>query len=92
MRFLWVDDPFKEESELQVLQFTRVVFDVFSSLFLLNATVHYHLESQAETHPELVEKILRSIYVDDVVSGAPSEVEAYQEVAQDSRIQSEKIR
>ena len=35
------------------------------------------LESQAETHQELVEKIPRSIYVDDVVSETPSEKEAY---------------
>ena len=30
-----------------------------------------------DTHKELVQKILRSIYVDDVVSGTPSEEEAY---------------
>ena len=77
LRFLWVDDPFKEEYKLQVLRFARVVFSVSSSPFLLNATVRYHLESHVKTHQELVEKILRSIYVDDVVSGAPSEAEAY---------------
>ena len=60
-----------------MLWFARVVFGVSSNPFLLNATVHYHLESQAETHQELVEKIPRSIYVDDVVSGTPSEKEAY---------------
>ena len=71
---------------MQVLRFTRVVFDVSSSPFLLNATVRYHLESQAETHPELVEKILRSIYVDDVVSGAPSEAEAYAVYSESKRL------
>ena len=77
LRFLWVDDPFKEKSELQILRFTRVVFGVSSSPFLLNATVRYHLESHVDTHQELVERIQRSIYVDDIVSGSTSEEEAY---------------
>ena len=44
---------------------------------MLNATVRYHLESHVETHQELVERIQRSIYVDDIVSGSTSEEEAY---------------
>lgn len=77
MRFLWVDNPFKNEPKLQVLRFAGVVFGISSSLFLLNATVCYHLECHVGAHKELAEKILRSIYVDDVVSGASSEEEAY---------------
>lgn len=75
VRFLWIDDPFKTEPKLQVLRFARVVFGVSSSPFLLNATVRY-LESHTDTHRELIEKILRSIYMDDV-SGTSSEEEAY---------------
>ena len=72
-----MDDPFKGESELQVLRFARVVVGVSSSPFLLNATVRYHLESYIETHHGLVEKIQRSVYVDDVISGAASEEDTY---------------
>ena len=37
--FLWVKDATREDSDLQVFRFTRVVFGLSPSLFLLNATV-----------------------------------------------------
>ena len=58
LRFLWVDDPLKEEPEIQVFRFARVAFGVSSSPFLLNATVRHHLESHMATHQGLTEKIL----------------------------------
>ena len=68
----------KEEPSIIVYRFTRVVFGVSSSPFLLNATDRHHLESQSEKHGDLVSKILRSIYVDDVVTSTPSEEAAYE--------------
>lgn len=78
LRFLWVDDPFKSDPEIVAYRFTRVVFGVSPSPFLLNATVRHHLELHAETHPELVMKMLRSMYVDDVVTGTTTEEQAYE--------------
>ncbi len=77
LRFLWVNDPIKEDPNVVLYRFARVAFGVSSSPFLLNATVRHHLESQAGIHEDLVLKVLRSIYVDDVVTGAPTEEEAY---------------
>ena len=77
VRFLWVDDPSNPDSELQLLRFTRVVFGVTSSPFLLNATVRYHMESHTATHKRLVERVVRGMYVDDVICGAPTNQEAY---------------
>ena len=37
LRFLWVDNIEKKNPEIMVLMFTRAVFGVFSSPFLLNA-------------------------------------------------------
>lgn len=78
LRFLWIDDIDKDQPEVHVLRFTRVVFGVSSSPFLLNATIGHHLKKYSLSHPQLVENLSRSIYVDDVVSGAENDDEAYQ--------------
>eukprot|EP00731_Ephydatia_muelleri_P025526 Em0017g609a len=78
LRFLWVDDPTKEEPSLVSYRFTRVVFGVNASPFLLNATLRHHLELHSESHRDLDPKVLRSIYVDDIVTGSGSNEEAYE--------------
>ena len=79
LRFLWVDNPFHDDStpEVITLRFSRVVFGVSASPFLLNATIKHHVEKCLSTHPQLVATLLQSIYVDDVVAEADSEEEAY---------------
>ena len=54
LRFLWIDDTNKADPEVQVYRFTRVVFGVSSSPFLLNATIQYHLESFLEGNETVV--------------------------------------
>ena len=78
LRFLWFDDVFADQSDVVELRFTRVVFGVSSSPFLLNATIRHHLEQYNQTQPDLVHKLSKSIYVDDIVTGADSEEQAYQ--------------
>ena len=39
LRFLWVKDPFASEPKVEIKRFTRLVFGVSSSPFLLNATI-----------------------------------------------------
>ncbi len=77
LRFLWVDDINKEQPEPLTFRFTRVVFGVSSSPFLLNATIRHHLEKYSSKHPDLVAKLLKSFYVDDLVTGASDEDQAY---------------
>ena len=74
LRFLWIRDGSEEPT---VLRFTRVVFGISSSPFLLNATIKHHLDQFSSNQPELVQMLLRSIYVDDVVTGADDEDRAY---------------
>jgi len=78
LRFLWVDDVEKSSPESSVLRFTRVVFGVSSSPFLLNATIKHHIERYKDADPEFVERFLRSIYVDDLRSGVPEINAAYE--------------
>ncbi len=77
LRFLWVDDLNKDQPDIVVLRFTRVVFGVSSSPFLLNATIRHHLKHYRSTHPDLVHKLSTSTYVDDIVTGASNEEQAY---------------
>ena len=42
--FLWVNDTTDEQPTIQPLRYTRVVFGVCSSPFILNSTIRYHLE------------------------------------------------
>ena len=78
LRFLWVRDITQEPPEVCTLRFARVVFGVSPSPFLLNATIKYHLERFRSTHADLVENLLRSTYVDDIVTGADSEEQAFE--------------
>ena len=78
LRFIWVDDILKDPPDLKVYRFTRVVFGVSSSPFLLNATIRFHLEKHRQEKEELVQKLLHSTYVDDIISGGHTEDEAFE--------------
>ena len=70
LRFMWFDDTFKRHPELISLRFTRVLFGLTCSPFLLNGTVKSHLLKyiQFTAIKEFVGKLLHKIYVDDSVN------------------------
>ena len=70
-----MDDVAKEDPELRVYRFTRVVFGMSSSPFLLTATVKYHLEQFLDSNEATVKRLLWSTYVADIISGADSDEE-----------------
>ena len=59
----------KDPSQIEVLRFTRTFFGLIQSLFLLGGTLKQHLDSLRAKYPEEVEEIMKSLYVDDVISG-----------------------
>ena len=69
LRFHWKST---EHSQLEVLRFTRALFGLTCSPFLLAAVVDHHLESWELREPEKVVEIRRSLYVDDLISGKPT--------------------
>ncbi len=77
LRFIWVEDVAKEPPEFREFRFTRVVFGISSSPFLLNATIRHHLEQYLESNKEVVERLLQSTYVDDIITGGASEEEVF---------------
>ena len=78
LRFLWPADITEDPPNIQTLRFTRVVFGVTCSPFLLNATVRHHVQKYQKEDPAFVKTVLDSIYVDDVTFGAEDEEAAYQ--------------
>ena len=78
LRFLWINDVDGPQSDVTVLRFTRVVFGVSASPFLLNATIDHHMKKFESTDGEFVKKFRRSVYVDDVTAGAHDVEGAYE--------------
>ena len=86
MRFIWIDDATRDSPDLRVYRFTRVVFGVSSSPFLLNATIRFHLQKYLESNERLVDQLLRSTYVDDIISGGRTEDEVLELYTESKKI------
>eukprot|EP00731_Ephydatia_muelleri_P009492 Em0005g78a len=78
LRFLWLDDIEAELPKIKVLRFSRVVFGVSSSPFLLNATIKHHMDHYRTVDQQFVDKFERSIYVDDLTFSAKDEEGMFQ--------------
>ena len=61
-----------------MLHFTRVVFGFSASPFLLNATIDHHMKKLESADHHFVDKFRRSIYVDEVATGAADVEGAYE--------------
>ena len=73
-RVIWVKnfDPDKSDQEVEFvhLRFTVCVFGMSSSPFHLMATTKHHTDKYRKKCPEIVSEIQRSLFVDDLNSGA----------------------
>ncbi|GFW62835.1 integrase catalytic domain-containing protein [Trichonephila clavipes] len=65
-RFFWTDNLNKEP---YVLNFTRVLFGLRPSPYLLAATLKHHFKKYREQYPYTFELLNSSIYVDDLICG-----------------------
>jgi hypothetical protein len=66
LRFHWRKD---EASPLETLRFTRVLFGLAPSPYLLQGVIETHLDVWSNKYPDEVEHLRRSMYVDDLLSG-----------------------
>ena len=73
LRFYWRPP---EQAELQTLRFTRALFRLAPSPFLLGGVIEHRLESWESRKPEVVPEIWRSLYVDDLISGSTTVAQA----------------
>ena len=77
LRFLWLKNIKEERPEVVQLRFTRLVFGLVSSPFVLNATIRAHLSKYSNKDSEFVSKALNSVYVDDHVASFATKEEAF---------------
>ena len=73
LRFHWQTS---QHSEVEVLRFTRTLFGLVPSPFLLGGVIECHLETWEKQMPELVAELRKSLYVDDLISRKPTVQEA----------------
>lgn len=66
LRFHWQTDL---NSDVQTYRFTRVLFGLAPSPFLLGGVLECQLDTWAEKYPEEAERLRRSFYVDDLLTG-----------------------
>ena len=57
------------DAEVETYRFTRVLFGLASSPFLLGGVIESHLDAWSMRYPEEVARLRRSFYVDDLLSG-----------------------
>ena len=70
LQFHWIQG--RETQEVEVLRFTRALFGLGKSPFILGATIECYLEQYKEKYLELVEEIHRNLHVNDIIGGGES--------------------
>ena len=70
LRFHWPRD--RNLEMIEIYRFTRVLFGLNQSPFILGATIKAHLNGCEAEFPNEVAEIKQSLYVDDVILGAES--------------------
>ncbi len=73
LRFHWQHPG---ENAIQIYRFTRALFGLTCSPFLLGGVVDQHLEHWRERKPEVVDELKKNLYVDDLLSGGDTVPEA----------------
>ena len=66
LRFHWKEP---NSDAIQVYRFTRALFGLTCSPFLLGGVLKHHLDAWEERYPEIVKQIREGLYVDDLISG-----------------------
>ena len=78
LRFLWIDDVNSLNPEIIKLRFTRLVFGLVSSPFILNVTLRNHLSKYENIDPEFVSTVIKALYVDDFASGRNTVLDCFE--------------
>ena len=70
LRFHWIQN--RDPTNIEILQFTRLVFGLTQSPFILEGTLKNHFENYQQVYAKIIEVIENDMYVDDLVTGGES--------------------
>ena len=78
LRFLWIKESNAENLDIITMRFTRLVFGLTCSPYILNAAIRHHFESVVDSDRTFADSVVSSIYVDDFASSFQTEKEAFE--------------
>lgn len=67
LRFLWIEDLATKKQV--IYRFSRVLFGLAPSKFLLNVTLEQHLEEYKHVYPDCTNELKEGTYVEDIDLG-----------------------
>lgn len=73
LRFHWKHPG---DNQIHIYRFTRALFGLTCSPFLLGGVIDQHLELWRDRKPAIVEELRKNLYVDDLLSGGNTVAEA----------------
>ena len=77
LRFLWLKDPLNAIPQIEIWQFTRLIFGLKSSPAVLQETIRHHLSHYLDgEYASVANTLLHDFYVDDLVTGCGTSEEA----------------
>ena len=80
-RFLWFSNFSSEDRDIIIYRFTRILFGLTCSPFILTGKLKHHLKKFLEdiNYPKVfIEKLLNDLYVDDLLSSFNDEKSIYE--------------
>ena len=86
LRFLWFDDPDRDRPKIAQFRFNRLLFGLRPSPSILGATIAHHLRLYKQSEPEMAALLEKSLYVDDLLSGAGDDEKALEIYHKSKRI------
>ena len=86
LRFLWFDDPDRDRPKIVQFRFNRLLFGLRPSPSILGATIAHHLRFYKQSEPEMAALLEKSLYVDDLLSGAGDDEKALEIYHKSKRI------
>jgi len=86
VRFLWFDNSDRDRPRIGQLRFNRLLYGLRPSPSILGATIAIHFSLYKQSKPEMAALLEKSLYVDNMLSGAGDDEKALEIYHKSKRI------